>query len=175
MHCIRSNTEPQCSFIVSCWAVIYIFSFYLYLYMHLYFFQPYFYSPKINCVLWTGKPIWKTTWSAAILTYGIVCLLNQKEYKLVSLGLISRVPTRRTFPAMRFCGCGLERGSAPQDSYLYWNTFAWCWYSHVFVCQQRLWQPCCIFLVCTLFLLLWIVCWVLLSYVKGFNLGKIVS
>ena len=30
---------------------------------------------------------------------------------------ISRVTTRRTFPAMRFCGCGLERGSAPQDSY----------------------------------------------------------
>ena len=26
----------------------------------------------------------------------------------------SHVPTRRTFPAMRFCGCSLERGSAPQ-------------------------------------------------------------
>ena len=25
---------------------------------------------------------------------------------------ISHVPTRRTFPAMRFCGCGLESGSA---------------------------------------------------------------
>ena len=24
----------------------------------------------------------------------------------------SQVPTRRTFPAMRFCGCALERGSA---------------------------------------------------------------
>ena len=34
--------------------------------------------------------------------------------------IYSRVPTRHTFPAMRFCGCGLERGStgsAPQDSY----------------------------------------------------------
>ena len=29
-------------------------------------------------------------------------------------GGYSRVPTRRTFPAMRFYGCGLERGSAPQ-------------------------------------------------------------
>ena len=25
----------------------------------------------------------------------------------------SRVPTRGTFPARSFCGCGLERGSAP--------------------------------------------------------------
>ena len=31
---------------------------------------------------------------------------------LIAVYYISRVPTRRTFPAMRFCGCGLERGSA---------------------------------------------------------------
>ena len=30
----------------------------------------------------------------------------------VSHWYYSRVPTRRTFPSRRFCGCGLERGSA---------------------------------------------------------------
>ena len=28
-----------------------------------------------------------------------------------------RVPTRGTFPDRNLCGCGLERGSAPQDSF----------------------------------------------------------
>ena len=36
--------------------------------------------------------------------YSSMCTLHIDEY--------SRVPTRGTFPARRFCGCGLERGSA---------------------------------------------------------------
>ena len=38
------------------------------------------------------------------------------------IGPYSRVPTRSTVPARRFCGCGLQRGSAPQDSFQWLRT-----------------------------------------------------